>query len=213
MAQADDKTRQQLGAATSGEAVVFTVVGYQEVEHLRACDNCGHEIKRLYTIKGAGQRHVVGSECVIILCGRAAVDRTERRAKRAATQFRKNTPPARPGETKADYVNRRVREMANAMTAYKAFLSFERGAFEHQSFKLARRAARIWKLPHEVNDRFRWVACRCQDWEHNGVLLPNLCNRHLRLHQLRAHYMRRIARKYGANVYDFDRPAWEVAKV
>lgn len=189
------------------EPVTFSVVDYQEIDGLRACENCGHEIKRLYRIRSTGgELMTVGSECVTLLCGRISIiNKTEARAKRAASQWRANKPERMKGESKADYVNRRLREMANAMNAHKALIQFERRDFPQLYFSLAKRAARIFNLPHTVNERYGYVTCKCQ-----GDLL---CHVHLLRHQFHAHYANKLGRKYGANPYDFNRPAWEVAKV
>lgn len=88
------------------------------------CQICGTGIRWVWELRGEGVL-CVGSECAKALLGGAdhaePGDVMERRAKRAARQWRAQNPPPRAGEGKAAYVARRIEEMGNAWAAHLAY--------------------------------------------------------------------------------------------
>lgn len=94
-------------------------------EGAHTCENCGHDIKQCFVIESdAGAQMVVGSDCVESFLApehQPTFKTYERRRKRAESQWRKNIPEKREGETRSEYVARRISEMGNAKKAYKAW--------------------------------------------------------------------------------------------
>lgn len=192
-------------AAGQASRTTFQVIGFQEIEGLASCGNCGHEIKQLYTIKSdSGLVLVVGCECVKHLCGKNTFN-LERRVKRAAAQWRKKTPKPRKDESRTNYINRRVAEMGNALTAYEAWQAFYRLNFKKAADKLKRRAFKLYNMP--FTESYGFAVCACPTRIRFGQ-----CN-HFQFISLQNHFTKRIARQAGANPYDFRRSVWEVRKL
>src|SRR5262245_29615370 len=90
------------------------------------CQACGHDIKWRYVIQNGDRQMTVGSECAITLLGPDAAN-LDRRAKRAAAQWRKQEPAPLAGEAREQYIARRMVEMTNARRAHNAYLKFWAG--------------------------------------------------------------------------------------
>lgn len=184
---------------------MFKVVDFQLIEGLRSCENCGHEIKQLYTVQDeSGKRLTVGSECVVHLCGRIHAN-LERRAKRASSQWRKQNPKPLKDETRVEYINRRVAEMGRAMAAYNAWTVFYKHDFVRMADKLKRRGFKLCGIP--FTEWHGFISCACPEYVKWGRC------RHFLFHDLVRHFVKRIGRKMQANPYDFHRPVWEVRKL
>lgn len=92
-----------------------------------SCGLCGHDIKReFHVMSSTGERRIVGSECINTLLSpdeRPKVALFKRRVSRAERQWREKLPLARDGESREQYISRRVTEMANARRAFNASLN------------------------------------------------------------------------------------------
>ncbi len=172
------------------------------------CDNCGHGIAQLFFIRDdeSEKQMTVGSECVNhLLSGQetTSADLLRRRMQRAATQWRNHEPPARYGESRADYINRRAREMGNALRAYKAWAALPRTrtnllAIEKRIFRMNNII-----VPSSINDESYYIYRALHEMVLN-VISKRQSDR----------VFRQIERKYNANRYDFiNRSVWDVRKI
>lgn len=195
-----------------------------------SCEHCGHGLKSLFTIANEdGEQMVVGSECVrhfLAADQQQTVALIERRVKRAGTQWRKQTPPRKPGETRAQYINRRLAEMDNARRAGIAWAQKFRGQSIHLMAQAdleerglhmpkSSRFEMYWRHTSNgaVNEKHghagHYAKCeRCAEiaalqdaW--SEVLLYNRVQEIIDEH----------AAEHSANPYDFNRPFWEVRKI
>lgn len=179
----------------------WTFVRYELTESRRECDACGTNIKHLYHIANGEQRMVVGSECVNQWTApdqRGDARAAERRANRAAAQWREKRPAPRDGETRAEYINRRVEEMGNAFAAskaYNAILAKHRAPnltfVARDMLRRQGKGPNLWRATREEQDRWHE--------EHVKPLSRNL--------------MQQLVDQYNANPYDFARPLWDVRKI
>lgn len=158
------------------------------------CDACGHDIKWRYVILNGDRRMTVGSECVNALLGPVA-EHLDRRAKRAAAQWRKQEPAPRPNETRERYINRRMVEMTNARRAYNAYAAFwATGKLDSYARKVNDRARRLFNTGLDMRDSFY--------------------DRPFSRTTIRDRVISRLERRYNANRYDFDgRKPWDVVKI
>lgn len=85
------------------------------------CESCGHAINWKYTVQlDRGDTKVFGADCAASLLRKRDESVLGRRLRRAASQWNTRKQTRRDGETREHYINRRVREMANAYRAWKA---------------------------------------------------------------------------------------------
>ena len=97
-------------------AIEYTEQGY-------TCESCGHAINWKYTVQlDTGNTKIFGSDCAASLLGRRDESLLGKRLRRAAAQWTTQKQARRDGETREHFINRRVREMANAYRAWKAAL-------------------------------------------------------------------------------------------
>lgn len=107
---------------------MFKLISTHQLEAPTAnCDHCGHAIAQLFFIHDAdtGARMTVGCDCVqhfLAPDDLPVAEKADKRLKRAASQWRKQEPPALPNETRTEYINRRVCEMANAWKGYSVWV-------------------------------------------------------------------------------------------
>lgn len=158
------------------------------------CDACGHEIKWRYVIQNGERRMTVGSECAISLLG-PSVANMDKRAKRAAAQWRKQEPASFQGETRERYIDRRLVEMANARTAYNAYMKFwAGGSLDSRARKINGRARRMFNTGLDMRDSFY--------------------DKPFSRNEIRARFIAKLERRYHANRYDFDnRKPWDIVKI
>lgn len=105
----------------------WKIVASYYTEDGDSCEHCGHAIKEVFVITNGTVTMNVGSDCVVNLVSpleRSASELITKRMSRAASQFRKNEPAAKQGETRTEYINRRVAEMANAFKAYNVWVTY-----------------------------------------------------------------------------------------
>lgn len=198
------------------------------------CQACGHEIKHVFVIRNHnGAMMNVGSECVnswLAPDERNKAELIERRTNRASAQWRKKDPKPRDGETRTDYINRRVAEMDNAMKAAKAW----GGMFARTSlYELARRSlaqkgvedpSRTLRYSRHTAGEFDLVnerdghegkyqvscpACQRQEAEHTKARQEYEAARLAEIERITAEF----EAKYNANRYDFERVMWQVRKI
>jgi len=181
--------------------MAFRIVGFQHIEGREGdtCEHCGHDIKQVYTIQAEdGTRMRVGCECVVTLTARTAACTEamviDRRFKRACAQWRSNKPLRRDGETRGQYIERRMAEMANAKAAAQAWTA------ESVRYFANKRLMYGWadSFAQRVERRLRQTGAY-----RNVDVARAIYERHVE----------RIARRYGANPFDFMRPMWDVAKI
>lgn len=189
---------------------MFRLIGATQLEIASGtCENCGHAIAQLFTIQDDETKRVmtVGCECVVhFLSGDAEMtaDLLRRRMQRAATQWRKREPAPKYGETRADYINRRVAEMANALTAYKAYAVAKNPDYIRRSDRFVRSFMKRngVEKPTDIYsaeyDRYRWLFSALSSYYQNRKFRS---------------FQDRIAKKHNANPYDFRRPIWDVRKI
>lgn len=142
----------------------WTFIGVTEGRS--SCEECGHPIRWLFTIRNSeGVTKQVGSECVVHLLAERAWDAASlnRRLNRAKAQWKQQKPAAKDGETRTEYIARRLTEMSNALAAHKASLGYR---------------------PAKPGD-YSGFAAFCAE----------------------------LDRTYSANIFDYNRPIWEVRKV
>ena len=167
-----------------------------------SCDHCGHDIRQVYVIADeAGAQMQVGSDCVRMLTARteayATAERWEKRFSRAASQWRAaqskpNYPQPMAGESREQYINRRVHEMARGLAAGKAWHAHYNKMFQARGH-IGLIYARMWDLK---------VVLRA---ERLGLTIERtaVIRRHAERH----------ARRWNANPFDFRRPIWELIKL
>lgn len=154
------------------------------------CQICGTDIRWVWELRGEGTL-CVGSECAKALLGGAdhaePSDVMERRAKRAARQWRAQNPPPRAGEDRAAYVARRIEEMGNAWAAHLAYEALPPLRVHAQRVNTrAKRVFGIW-------DRDRYAPF-------GGAALEEK-------------RLARIERVFRSNRFDFIRPRLDVKKI
>lgn len=93
------------------------------------CEHCGREIKNRYTILFTDGENkyemVVGESCAKTLMGEKFSDSPlQARRKKAEAEWKKQTPKPRSGETKDQYITRRITEKGNAYTAWLKWRKF-----------------------------------------------------------------------------------------
>jgi hypothetical protein len=173
---------------------------------LRPCQNCGHDIKEKYTVESeSGETLIVGSECVKTLTGKQGAAITKR-VLRAARQWRDRKPAPLPDESREDYIERRVSEMANAMKAYEAHTLLRK---QGNWLRYYNRLERTWRaLCHVTRE---WVntlpdgrPAAFGSRQYSAVLCYS---------RVDSHALKHIARRHKANPFDFNRPGWEVVKI
>ena len=172
------------------------------VEGNDSCQLCGHGIKRLfYVVSNTGEMKIVGSECVESLLGgdyRSEIDLANKCANRAAKQWKDKTPAIREGETRTEYINRRVKEMSNARKAYNAFIAKAREI----------EAARV-RLSKEFDAELRdlWSMRPATDKEYEALVYK------IRRDAAES-VLAEIEGAFSANRFDFvGRAVWDVRKI
>lgn len=173
-------------------APVWRLVSFEQRERpTGTCDLCGHDIAQIFYIQSDDVRRAVGCECINTFLtpdDRNRADLLKRRANRAAKQWREKNPAPRDGETRPQYIDRRMREMDNAMRAYKASLKLDVNKFRMAALR-------------DIKDQFEGVSyaewCRVASETERNVL--DLM-------------YGRLEQQYNANRYDFNRPIWDVRK-
>jgi hypothetical protein len=166
---------------------------HEGTRRLPFCDHCGHSIRVLCEIEHAetGQRMTVGTDCVRSFVSPPQAETAERVAKRyqrAARQWRSKMPLPLEGETREQYIARRVSEMGNALPAGREWMHWAAKSVPDRCFRINARARRWFGLGYQHNPYY---------WPFDYPVINS------RKHQ-------RIERKYGANRFDYTRPMWEL---
>jgi len=159
-----------------------------------SCENCGHPIKWRYVVAEGRARKTIGSECAVALLGPVAAN-MDRRAKRAAAQWRKQEPAPLAGEMREQYIGRRLVEMANAQRAHRAYAMHwvRYHSFLSYASKVNARAKRLYRLPYQANE------CQYDTPFKRSAIEEKM--------------MRKFERRYRANRYDFMQPSWNIIKI
>src|SRR5437762_725652 len=171
------------------------------------CESCGHAINWKYALEiEEGTVKILGSDCAAALL--ADVDDTllAKRLRRAARQWNTRKDTRLRDESKEQYVNRRVQEMANARAAWKA------------AMKLS-----YYPTPREIVAGI--IGCAVEEMGLPDCgLLATACRYagitpsseeviRVTTHLLNAFYQR-IDEQYHANVIDWrDKPAYQIVKI
>lgn len=178
--------------------VTWKLVGYI-AEGCDSCGMCGHDIRRVFIIaSNTGVVKHVGSECVNHMLNadqRQRVELLDRRTTRAASQWRKKLPAPLDGETRDQYIARRVDEMDHAQAAFKATIAIDFHKYANDQLKAkeaslppyGERFTKQWATAAEARKQVQIAA---YDELHRG-----------------------IEQKYKANRFDYNRPIWEVRKI
>ena len=88
--------------------------------HGRSCESCGHDICWCYVVKlDDGGTMTLGSDCVASLLDPTAGQLLKKYANAAAREWLKKVPAPRDGESRAEYINRRIAEKTNARRAWQ----------------------------------------------------------------------------------------------
>lgn len=202
-----------------------------------SCDHCGQAIKNRYHLyNGLGGTMIVGSDCFQHFLNDGESDKATqavKRMNRAASQWRKQTPKSRDGETREQYISRRVAEMGNAQKAHTAWCGkWGQGSFYWTVDKQVKaqlpyfpQGMEAWTFRHWKGDGIK------QAWNVNGLHEGTsthdcwLCQQQAAvkkaygewqhtLHQAIAETITsEFETQYNANRYDFNRPVWEVRKI
>lgn len=208
------------------------------VEHVggqgSSCQHCGHGIKNVFYIRNVetGATMEVGSECVkhfVTLPDEVfSAKRREARVKRAIRQWNANKELRKPGETREEFINRRVREMANALAAFSAMNAwFGR---KHSVSWGIHQAAKQWLRDngyYDLEGRRTSEDHHEHDKDHNGehpefdYIKCSVCAQQKALYaaqrrnfqMAREAVLQEFADQHGANVFDFNRLVWEVRKI
>lgn len=122
--------------------VIWKFVGV--IEERGSCEMCGHEIRWAYIVTSSdGAMRKVGSDCIwhfVTGDERTKAERAVKRYERAKREWntwqkfvngdlatrrelRGKAPRAKHGETRSEYIERRVKEMANAKKGFALALS------------------------------------------------------------------------------------------
>lgn len=202
---------------------MWTIVSNMHNDAGDTCEHCGHAIKETYWIKDpeTGITMKVGSDCVIQLVQSPdvikSVQRQTARYKRATRQWKAQKPPAKPDETREQYINRRVLEMGNALTAF-------RHSPELQYTKLRKVAAeRLAErgIVYPLSEPHYLVEGVCMEGHEKSYVVCPRCNEIERkqksywqaecdeLEKLRNEF----DAKYQANRFDWNRAIWDVRKI
>jgi hypothetical protein len=169
---------------------------------LPSCDHCGHDIRNVFVIEDeSGRIMKVGSDCVMMLIGRtetaADVNRYQKRLERAARQWRdakkrRDFPQPLAGETREQYINRRVSEMTNALKAGKAWTAYYNAKFQPKGH-----IGLGWSVTWDMRVEKRAKRLGIKIERHTVI------QRHVQRH----------AKKWQANPFDFKRPIWDLVKI
>lgn len=184
---------------------MFKLVKVYTVEKLNgaypSCDHCGHDIRNIFVIEDkSGKQMKVGSDCVIQLTARTQAHtdsvRWQARIERAAAQWRDakkklHYPQPLSGETREQYINRRINEMSRALDAGKAWSMHYSQKFQSKGHI----GGWSWTWDMKVEQR----AARM------GVKIERT--------QIIRRHLERYAKKFNANIFDMQRPIWELVKV
>lgn len=137
------------------------VSGYLASGNHKACQHCGKTgIKQVVVLSDdEGNTIEVGSVCAIELCiddNREAVMMWKKRADRAAREWKNERRDPVDGETKEQYVARRIIQMGNARNAHMRLvrISNKYGCSWNRMMRIAERANRmgISVTTAQVND-------------------------------------------------------------
>lgn len=174
-----------------------------------SCESCGHAIAQCFYISDEnGKQMVVGSECVNTHLSPSdqSAKKQQQRLSRAAAQWRKQKPEPKDGETRTQYINRRVEEMSNAMGAYRAWaVLFTRGRTFY--------TVGIERLKAQgIIDPRVYSFISAPDWaiEQRRALA---CEYDRMVQDEYKQFVTEFECAHKANVYDFNQPSYKVAKV
>lgn len=207
---------------------MYKYIGYANYAH--TCEHCGHDIAHVYTIRHiqTGVTLRVGSECVLQLLDlneRPVFEREQARRKRAASQWRTQKPAAHEGETREQYIERRVCEMSNALAAFKAWSGlFGRGV---TLYSLAIKSLQesgvedpsiYGRQPHYTYPDSREIVNPGHEgYSHNCPLCQQqegLKKAYVEMvREEQEAVVRRFEEKHQANRFDFNRAVWNVKKL
>lgn len=167
---------------------MWICTGSQYSTEQQSCEHCTHGINNLFFIRNTetGASMTVGSDCVQHFCsqeGTASAAKLSKRITRANRQWRDNKPAKREGESKETYVNRRLLEMGNALKAFNAWQA------------IWQRGASIWSITRK----------RLAD---KG--LPQTGDN---AHAEQLAFYAEFEAQHQANMFDFNRPIWDVKKI
>ena len=182
----------------------------------QSCASCGTPIHNCFVIEtDEGGEITVGSECAITLLGAFGVRTHETDIKRAMREWRKQQPAPHEGETREDYITRRLAEREHAKRAWQAWQAMKtRDAFgaSHRNTARRRLAARGIRDPYDVAYTHRRIHDVRDD---NCALCLSLTEEFRVWPQLLAQEEEAMAaeieQRYRANRADFvGVPAWRV---
>ncbi len=93
-----------------------------------SCESCGHTpINNLYFVQlDTGKEIIVGAECAEKLLGYSSSVLLTRYINAAKREWKQQKPAPKEGETREDYLTRRVAEKLNARKAWQAWKEIER---------------------------------------------------------------------------------------
>lgn len=151
-----------------------------------SCASCGHAIRWLYTVRlDTEVEMVVGSDCAMALLSKEEADQLRKRARAAAAQWRKKEPGPLPGESREDYINRRIAEMSHAFKAWQVYVA----------------------LLTEQGGGMRTIVMRILKEHHIPLTEENIRGGI-------SDYYRVIEQRYGANRFDFaGKTAYRVRRI
>lgn len=196
-----------MNAIMTTEKINWTLKNFYSDKVGTSCESCGHYIKEVFVIQSGETVLKVGSDCVNQFLSQDAIATVElitRRMKRAATQYRKNEPAAKSGESRDEYINRRVAEMGNARAAFNHIHKMVGTKSKINENGIINRFMCMYMptfvKPEGYHEKFVYL----EQWrEIQGWLGAKRYARN----------MDRIGKMFNANRYDFDRPVWEVRKI
>ena len=176
--------------------IQFDVVRVWTASQQEGCQACGHPINARYVLSdGQGHFLTVGSECAVNLCGAVAKTIKQRRD-RAARQWLKQLPALQQKETREQYIDRRVGEMANAMVAHRAWQLFIHHEKWHQHLvKLHYRTESLYRLKRPFPG------------------FPLYGHEFFEPVRVMQHWIKVFEKRYSANGFDFRRKPWDVVKI
>lgn len=184
-----------------------------------SCHRCGEALKNVFFLRGSNDREItVGSECVRILLSGAdlkAAQDADKNLKQASREWRKQQPPALPGESREAYINRRLLEIPNAARARREMMAIRNpymeakrrleqagladpmlvgyGGMRHYQDDFETHADWNVRKPHAGRRHECWL---CQQQE----AICRAYEREVHAEQFRS--IQEIAARYGANIHD-----------
>lgn len=207
-------------------------MSYQVIDYIyekAGCEHCGTGIVHGFIIQDEfGTQMRVGSQCMQHFVtedssSSYAASKLDRRVKRAGNQWRSQKPPRIEGETRKQYINRRVKEMGNAISAAKAFQRKYKGS---DFYFAADQVLKGWLGFDYIQESRKWQHRNIdgilnEDYGHKNEYPCPGCRRKDELSQTiqqlkqeaRDTLYRQFEQEYQANRFDFLKPIWDLKKV